>query len=71
MRDLENDDAAFVTGAEVTCPFCCAAVEIRLDPAGGTAQEYVEDCEVCCRPWRVRVRYGERGDAAVEVEPAQ
>ena len=81
VRDLENgngedpeddqprDDAALVTDAEVTCPFCGVAVEIRLDPSGGAAQEYVEDCEVCCRPWRVIVRYDETGSVEIEVEP--
>ena len=30
-------------------------------------QTYVEDCEVCCQPWRVRVRYGADGSAEVEI----
>ena len=36
--------------ATVSCPYCGEAVEITLDPAGGTRQDYVEDCEVCCNP---------------------
>ncbi|MEO8193305.1 MAG: CPXCG motif-containing cysteine-rich protein [Gemmatimonadales bacterium] len=39
------------------CPYCGETVEITVDPGGGPAQEYVEDCEVCCQPWLVRVRY--------------
>ncbi|MEN9817251.1 MAG: Cysteine-rich, partial [Gemmatimonadota bacterium] len=38
-----------------------------LDPAGGDLQEYVEDCEVCCRPWRVEVTYDETGAPSVEL----
>lgn len=56
------------TSAEVQCPFCWASSEIRLDPGSGERQEYVEDCPVCCRPWRVRVEYGADGAAVVEVE---
>ena len=55
--------------AEVICPHCAAPVAITLDPAGGSHQEYVEDCEVCCRPWVVRVHYS-AGSAEVSVEPA-
>jgi hypothetical protein len=44
-------------------------VEILIDPAGGDVQEYVEDCEVCCRPWAisVRLRRGELESVDVEV----
>jgi hypothetical protein len=53
--------------ATVSCPYCGEAVEITLDPGGGTHQDYVEDCEVCCQPWRVSVQYGLDGEAEVEV----
>ena len=69
--DLESDfplgDGTAETGASVSCPFCGQEVEIALDPAGGEDQEYVEDCEVCCRPWRVSVRYDGSGQATVSV----
>ncbi|MEO8451693.1 MAG: CPXCG motif-containing cysteine-rich protein [Gemmatimonadota bacterium] len=56
--------------ADVTCPFCGEAVSITLDPDGGPNQEYVEDCQVCCRPWRVRVSYDPNGSADVSLENA-
>ena len=31
-------------------------------------QTYVEDCEVCCNPWQVSVRFID-GAASVEVTP--
>lgn len=61
-------DGTADTEAEVKCPYCGETVEIALDPGGGTEQEYVEDCQVCCRPWSVRVTYNESGSADVEVE---
>jgi hypothetical protein len=70
------DDDAFPLGdgtAEsetvVMCPHCGEADEVGLDPGGGALQEYVKDCQVCCRPWRLTVRYGSDGSAEVFTEP--
>jgi Cysteine-rich CPXCG len=62
-------DGTAETEATVYCPYCNESVEIAIDPGGGPEQEYVEDCEVCCQPWSVSVRYGEDGSATVSVEP--
>jgi hypothetical protein len=71
---LENafpvGDGTADTSATVACPYCGQAVEIALDPGSGTNQEYVEDCEVCCRPWNVSVSYQADGSASVDVEAA-
>ena len=37
----------------VTCPYCGEAVEIYLEP--DVRGSLVQDCEVCCNPWRLRV----------------
>lgn len=54
--------------AEVTCPHCGEVMTIALDPGSGESQEYVEDCQVCCQPWKVTVQYGPEGMAEVVVE---
>ena len=64
----EESDSDFQTEAEVTCPYCSETVLITIDPNGGVAQEYVEDCQVCCRPWNVQVSYDETGAAEVTIE---
>jgi Cysteine-rich CPXCG len=64
-------DVVLDTEAEVACPYCGESVVIGLDPGGGATQEYVEDCQVWCRPWRVRLRFDETGVAEVSVEAAQ
>ncbi|MDZ7780545.1 MAG: CPXCG motif-containing cysteine-rich protein [Gemmatimonadota bacterium] len=51
----------------VQCPYCGEAVEVLVDPGGGSSQEYVEDCEVCCRPWEVRVAVDQDGTPTVDV----
>ncbi|HEX6314758.1 MAG TPA: CPXCG motif-containing cysteine-rich protein [Gemmatimonadaceae bacterium] len=55
--------------ALVECPYCGETIEMALDPGSGSEQDYVEDCEVCCQPWQVSVRYDSEGHAAVSVLP--
>jgi len=65
--DFPLGDGTADSGATVQCPYCGEPAEIALDPAGGEEQEYVEDCPVCCRPWRVNVWYDGDGGATVSV----
>ncbi|MGI9039175.1 MAG: CPXCG motif-containing cysteine-rich protein [Gemmatimonadota bacterium] len=51
--------------AHASCPYCGASVEVIVDPGGAAEQRYVEDCEVCCQPWNVTVRWN---GPEVEVE---
>jgi hypothetical protein len=37
----------------VVCPYCGEAVTIYVEP--DVRGSFVQDCEVCCNPWRVRV----------------
>ncbi|MDQ3724167.1 MAG: CPXCG motif-containing cysteine-rich protein [Actinomycetota bacterium] len=49
----------------VACPYCGEVVTMGLDPGGGAVQEYIEDCPVCCQPWRVTLVYRDDGVADV------
>jgi len=51
----------------VICPYCGEEVEIdiELDVRGS----FVQDCEVCCNPWRVRV-IGRGDDRCIDVTRA-
>ena len=62
-------DGTADTDALVACPYCGETNEIALDPGSGARQDYVEDCQVCCRPWQVAVSYAADGSAAVRVTP--
>jgi hypothetical protein len=55
--------------ATVQCPYCFETVELWVDP--GTSGTYVEDCEVCCRPWRVTAWREADGTLHVAVDRAQ
>ncbi len=51
----------------VTCPFCGEQVEIYVEP--DVTGSFVQDCEVCCNPWRLRVR-GRGAARSIEVRRA-
>jgi len=51
---------------EVVCPYCGESSTISID-AGEEEEEFVQDCPVCCRPWKVRVRIRRDGSADVTV----
>jgi hypothetical protein len=36
--------------AEYTCAFCGEPNTTFVDLSGGSYQNYIEDCQVCCRP---------------------
>ncbi|MCP4585199.1 MULTISPECIES: CPXCG motif-containing cysteine-rich protein [unclassified Pseudoalteromonas] len=38
-----------LTEKRITCPYCGEQIEILLDPAD-LDQQYIEDCQVCCKP---------------------
>ncbi len=51
---------------EISCPYCGEAIEILLDASAGD-QQYIEDCQVCCRPITVTVTLDADGDAQASV----
>ena len=51
----------------VTCPYCGELVEIYVEP--DVRGSFVQDCEVCCNPWRVNVT-GRGGERVVHVTRA-
>ena len=64
-RDFPLGDGTADTTAMVFCPYCGEQNEVSIDPGSGESQDYVEDCQVCCQPWRVSVHYDSDGSAVV------
>lgn len=50
--------------AVIHCPYCGEPIEIMLDGSAGE-QQYVEDCQVCCRPIVLTVSPDEDGEPSV------
>ena len=67
-EDFPLGDGTADVEAVVTCPYCGEPGMLTLDPGSGDAQDYVEDCPVCCQPWQVFVRYSAGGVADVRVD---
>ncbi len=43
------------------CAGCGEWNETQVDPSGGGRQSYVEDCQVCCKPNVLDVRWDGEG----------
>jgi transcription elongation factor Elf1 len=51
---------------EVSCPYCGEPSTVSVG-ADEEDEEFVQDCPVCCRPWKVRIRIRRDGTAEVSV----
>ena len=47
------------------CPHCGEIISVLLD-FSIPDQEYIEDCEVCCRPIEIRYKVGADGEIEFE-----
>ena len=67
--DLDQEfplgDGTADTEGLVTCPYCGEPNEIGIDAGGGAFQDYVEDCQVCCRPNVLRLEWDQRAQEYV------
>jgi hypothetical protein len=50
----------------VSCPYCGELIEILIDTSM-EEQNYIEDCEVCCRPITIKVTDDENNNLFIEV----
>jgi len=55
-----------LTEQSISCPYCGETITILVDDSL-PEQQYVEDCQVCCRPIVFDVVVDADGDAAVGV----
>jgi hypothetical protein len=53
-----------ISAKTISCPYCGEHIDILID-GSLPEQEYVEDCQVCCRPILLSVMIDAGGDAAV------
>ena len=58
-----------IYSAGFQCAGCGEWNETPVDPTGGSRQSYVEDCQVCCKPNVLDVRWdGEAYTIRAELE---
>lgn len=51
---------------KIHCPYCGESIEVLIDPEEA-GNEYIEDCQVCCRPITFQVWEDEGGNVSVTV----
>ena len=51
----------------VSCPYCGESIEVYVEP--DMRGSFVQDCEVCCTPWRLRL-VGRGDDRYLDVSRA-
>ncbi|HEY5972945.1 MAG TPA: CPXCG motif-containing cysteine-rich protein [Pseudoxanthomonas sp.] len=49
----------------IQCPYCGESIDIAIDDSVDR-QQYVEDCQVCCRPINIVVTVEEDGATVVQ-----
>lgn len=71
-NDSRNDplSESFDNEGIYICDNCGEEIVIPLDPAAGNAQNYVEDCPVCCHPSVIHVQW-DGAEARVWAESEQ
>lgn len=55
-----------LTHENVNCPYCGESIEILIDQ-GEVGHQYIEDCQVCCRPITISISTDMNGDLLVSV----
>lgn len=50
----------------VYCPYCGEAIEVLIDPQE-VGQQYIEDCQVCCKPILFTIEMDSMGNLSVLV----
>ncbi len=66
MRRLNGVVMNYLEETSIQCPYCGESIGILID-ASMEFQEYIEDCQVCCRPITLRVAVAGEGRLDVQV----
>ncbi|WP_083839436.1 CPXCG motif-containing cysteine-rich protein [Methylophaga frappieri] len=48
----------------VNCPYCGEVISLLID-SSEVFQDYIEDCEVCCRPIRLQIDCGDGSECTI------
>ena len=49
---------------QIECPYCGERIDLVIDRSVGS-QEYIEDCQVCCKPINLSITVGEDGEPII------
>ena len=60
-----NTTMEFSQTVRIQCPYCGELIEIVVELAA-SRQDYIEDCQVCCKPMSLRVSLDADGEPTVD-----
>jgi len=49
---------------DINCPYCGESINILID-CSVPQQDYIEDCQVCCRPINIAIQVDHEGVVSV------
>lgn len=52
--------------SDISCPYCGETITVLID-GSVESQQYIEDCQVCCRPIEIVVNVSLDGDSQIKV----
>lgn len=52
--------------SRIDCPYCGESIVVLIDDSD-SGSEYIEDCQVCCRPIVFRLTVSSMGETTVSV----
>ncbi|WP_413702178.1 CPXCG motif-containing cysteine-rich protein [Psychromonas sp. KJ10-10] len=55
-----------LTEKSIDCPYCGESIDILID-SSDAQQQYIEDCQVCCKPITISVYENVSGELEVSV----
>ncbi|HAB54903.1 MAG TPA: CPXCG motif-containing cysteine-rich protein [Cellvibrionales bacterium] len=62
---------AFLEERTISCPYCGESIDILIEPVeemqDEDAAQYIEDCQVCCRPIQFKMTTDFSGATSLEV----
>ncbi|GAA5317564.1 MAG: CPXCG motif-containing cysteine-rich protein [Candidatus Pelagadaptatus aseana] len=67
MKELSQVTMKELSQENIGCPYCGESIQVLIDPEDA-GQQYIEDCQVCCRPITFSVSVGMDGELTVIVK---
>jgi hypothetical protein len=55
-----------LTEKPIECPYCGEMIDVLID-SSDLEQQYIEDCQVCCKPINILVSQDVDGDLSIRV----
>lgn len=65
LKDVEYEHMEVLQELNISCPYCGETIAIMVE-SSLEEQQYIEDCQVCCKPMVICVQPSANGQSVVE-----